>query len=257
MVEKYYEITESPGQKATKEQMERLYHRYRFAKGFIKGGNVLEVACGCGIGLNYLKEYAEQVTGGDIDEDNIRVASSIIKNKGINVLELDAQNLPFDNESFDTVILFEAIYYLNNPQDFTAEAHRVLKKSGTLIIGTVNRKWNDFHPSKYSTKYYSLSELNNLLSDSFSSVEFRGAFHANGGNIKSKIFSLLKKTASKLNMIPGSLKAREVLKRIFIGRLQPIPTEIFEGIAHYEEPVLLLEDNQTNDFKILYAIAVK
>ena len=40
------------------------------------------------------------------------------QNEEIRVFEMDAQSLPFPVGFFDVVILFEAIYYLSQPEDF-------------------------------------------------------------------------------------------------------------------------------------------
>lgn len=257
-MKRYHEITESPGQKATQEQIERLYQRYHFADEYAADRKVLEVACGSGIGLGYLAEHAVAVTGGDIDRKNIENAQkSYAGNKKIETLVLDAHNLAFDDQSFDLVLLFEAIYYLERPEQFISEAHRVLMGNGHLIICTVNRDWKDFHPSKYSTKYHSVPELNNMLAGMFPEVKVYGAFREANQGLKTKSLSVLKRSASKLDLIPGSLKAREFLKRIFIGKLTPIPDEVSEGMAEYVEPVEIKSDEPTEQYKIIYAVATK
>lgn len=56
----YSTVTEIPGNKISKEQLTRLYHRYHFASLFCKGKDVLEVACGGGMGLGYLAKFAKK-----------------------------------------------------------------------------------------------------------------------------------------------------------------------------------------------------
>ena len=254
----YSEITESTGQRATREQLERLYQRYRFASTQITGGAILEVGCGSGMGLAYLKRYASRVTGGDIDMQNIEAATQKHRgNREITVVHMDAHDLPFDDESFDTILLLETIYYLENPEQSVSEAHRTLSKKGKLIVCTVNKSWKDFHPSKYSRKYFSVPELDALLRNKFANREFYAAFEVEDATISTKMYSLVKRTASKLSLIPGSLKARELLKRLFIGELQPIPAEVSDGITEYREPVPLRKDCPTGRYKILYVVASK
>jgi hypothetical protein len=67
----------------------------------------------------------------------------------------------------------------------------------------------------------------------------------------------LKRSAAKLELIPGSLKARAYLKRIFMGRLVPLPPEITEGMASYEAPIEIPADKVNQDFKIIYAVGKK
>ncbi|GAB5045789.1 class I SAM-dependent methyltransferase [Thermodesulfovibrio sp. TK110] len=252
----YFQITEHPGLKATKEQVERIYHRYHFARKFAKGKDVLEVACGSGIGLGYLQEVANSVTGGDIDEKNIEIARKYYKDR-IKVEIMDAHSLPFPENSFDLVLLYEAIYYLKEPQSFIKEASRVLRDEGVLIICTVNKDWEDFHPSPYTYNYFSVPELYEALKNEFREIEMYGAFKVEYKGMKDKVVSLIKRLAVNFNLIPGSLSARAYLKRIFMGKLLPIPEELKEGMCEYYEPVPISLHKKCEEFKIIYAVAKK
>lgn len=57
---------------------------------------------------------------------------------GIEVVACDAESLPFADQSFDTVIGAEMIYYLDHPERFLAEAHRALKPGGRLLLSSAN-----------------------------------------------------------------------------------------------------------------------
>ena len=91
------------------------------------------------MGLSYLAKKANRVVGCDIDEDILKYPNETYKDReDITVMQADAQNLPFDDNSFDVVMLYEAIYYLPEPEKFVNEAKRILKDGGVLIICTVN-----------------------------------------------------------------------------------------------------------------------
>jgi len=75
--------------------------------------------------------------------------------------------------------------------------------------------------------------------------------------LKEKIIATIKKMAIALHLIPKTMKGKEFLKRIFFGKLIPLPPEITEGMADYEPPVEISVDKVTRDFKILYAIGKK
>ncbi len=257
MIPDYSHITETPGLKASKDQLDKAYHRYHFAGKFSIGKDVLEVACGSGIGLGYLAKEAKTVTGGDIDETNLSFARKHYYNrKNIFVLKLDAHKLPFADESFDALILFEAIYYLENPEKFVEESHRVLRKNGTLIIGSVNREWKDFHISPFAKKYFSAREICELLQNKFQSVKVYGAFNVEKG-LKANIISFIKQFAIRFNLIPGGLKARAYLKRIFMGELVDLPAELDKETIHFSVPVQIQTNTINKEYKILYAVASK
>lgn len=253
----YSEITESPGLQATQEQLERIYHRYHFAKQFAAEKNVIEIACGSGIGLSYLASVAKTVIGGDIDSTNIKTSKeNCIGNKKISVEKIDAHQLPLADNSCDLVLLYEAIYYLQHPEKFIEESYRVLRSGGKLIICSVNKDWKDFHPSPFVNKYFSVPEFYSLLNGKFMNVKIYGAFKTETG-IKAGIFSLIKRIALKLDLIPGSLKLRAYLKRIFIGKTNPLPKELHEGMAIYQPPVELDAKKNNSTYKIMYIVSEK
>lgn len=142
----YRTVTEVPEDRVTHEQFARMFHRYRFATNFCKGKDVLEIACGAGQGLGYLARKARRVVGGDCTENLIQSAREYYKDR-VELYLLDAHRLPFEDKSFDVVILYEAIYYLAQPEKFVAETRRVLREGGILLIATVNKDWSEFNPS--------------------------------------------------------------------------------------------------------------
>src|SRR5574340_766551 len=108
-------ITETPGLKATAEQAERLYHRYCFSRQFVDQNDVLEIACGSGIGLGYLSRQARRVVGVDIEERNVAKARAYYRGReNIKARVMDAHKMLFDDESFDLALLHEALYYLKD-----------------------------------------------------------------------------------------------------------------------------------------------
>lgn len=256
MVTDYTTVTETPGIKASKEQVARLYQRYHFALQFCQDKEVLEVACGAGQGLGYIAKVAKRVVGGDIDENNLRFAHERYEGRDdIELHLLDAHKLPFDDKSLDVVILYEAIYYLAYPEIFLDECRRITRKDGVLVICTVNKDWPDFNPSPYSTKYFSAQELYQLLNERFHDVQLYGAFQATTNSIRDRITSLIKRTVIALNLMPKTMKSKEIFKRIFFGKLVPLPSEIEEGMAEYVEPVPIPCDSPNFEHKVLYAIA--
>jgi ubiquinone/menaquinone biosynthesis C-methylase UbiE len=220
----YSAITETSGIKATNEQIARLYQRYQCAREFASGKDVLEIGCGAGLGLGYLAKFAKKVVGGDIEEKNISLAKRYYNGRpNITIDLMDAHNLPIPDGSFDLALLYETIYYLKDPEKCISEAARILRDNGILIVCTVNKDWEDFHPSPYTYKYFSAPGLYDLMSKKFREVKLYGGFPVNKSGTKNEIISLIKRIAIKLNLIPGSLKARAYLKRIFMGKQIPLP----------------------------------
>ena len=251
----YFAVTEIPGSKITAEQLARVCNRYYFASQFCPGKEVLEVACGPGVGLGYLAKFAKRVVAGDIDKNILRYAQKHYQGReNIELKLFDAHRLPFENGSFDVVILYEAIYYLTQPKRFVEEAYRMLREDGTFIICTVNKDWSDFNSSLFSTNYFSASELFSLLNQRFHSVEIYGAFPVTSNSIKDRIISLIKRTAVILRIMPKTMKGKEFLKRLFFGRLQTLPAEIDEKMAEYSPPLPISPASPNPYYMVLYAV---
>lgn len=251
---KYTSVTELPGSGATLEQISMLYTRYRFAAELCEGKAVLEVACGPGIGLGYLAQRARRVIGADYDERLLQQARSHYGRR-MPLLRLDAHALPFAARSFDVVILFEALYYLAAPERFVAEACRVLRPGGILLISTVNRDWSGFNPSPFTHRYLSAPELHELLAVSGFAVELYGGFSVRAQTARGRAIYAARRMAVALRLIPRTMRGKERLKRLIYGRLTPLPQEVSDGIVQAGELVPLPPSAPAPGFKVLYTVA--
>ena len=250
----YTAVTEATGTRVTREALSMLYLRYRMAATFCEGKDVLEVACGSGQGLGYLATKAKHIVGGDYTEGLLRMAYRYYGGR-IPLVRLDAHLLPFRNRSFDVVILYEAIYYLAQPDQCLAECRRVLRDQGVVLICTVNREWSDFNPSPLSTRYFSAQELTDLLRRQGFNIELYGSFPVSRGSVRDHIVSVIKRVAVRLHLIPRTMKGKEVLKKLFFGRLTPIPPEVTDGMAEAYPLVPITTNSPNSQYKVLYAIA--
>ena len=233
---KYTQVTEIPGQKATLEQLSMMITRYNLARVNTENLDIVEIACGSGIGLGYLAQYSKSVVGGDVD----KILTSIAKTNNsefsnVTVLELDAHNLPFKDNTFDALVIFEAIYYLIDINKFVKESLRVLKPNGKIIISTVNCLWDGFNPSPFSIKYYTPNELFDLFNkENYIEYDLLLGFYDShiGSN---KIISTIKKIAVKLNLIPKTMNGKKFLKWFFYGKLFDIPKILNNKFAPIQE----------------------
>lgn len=250
----YVTVSEIPGSGATADQLAMLYTRYHLAAEASGGKDVLEVACGAGIGLGYLARRARAVVGGDYDEVLLGYARAHYGN-AIGLLRLDAQALPFADRSFDVVILFEALYYLAAPERFVAEASCVLRPGGILLISTVNRDWPGFNPSPFSHRYLSVPELHEVLAVSGFAVELYGGFPVGAQTARGRAIYAARRMAVALRLIPRTMRGKERLKRLIYGRLIPLPHEVDDGMAQAGELVPLPPSSPAPGYKVLYAVA--
>ena len=219
-------VTELPRQGATRMQMSMLRTRYGWAAQYTAEKDVLDVACGAGLGLGWLAERARRVAAGDIDRQNCRIAREACRGQAnIRVDWMDALELPFEARSFDLVVLFEALYYLTDVPRFLAEAQRVLRPGGALLISTVNCEWSGFHPSFLHTRYWNAVDLSQALENAGFETRLRAGFPERDGGGRG-LRRRLKRVASHWGCIPRSMRAKAILKRLFYGRLERIPPRL-------------------------------
>ncbi|UCG45030.1 MAG: methyltransferase domain-containing protein [Candidatus Bathyarchaeota archaeon] len=105
--------------------------------GSISGGRVLDVATESGDFINSLmktlKAY-DYFIGIDISKKALETARKRFAGQPVKLVEMNAELLEFDNESFDTVCMAYSLHHLNRIDKVLTEMHRVLKPGGHLII---------------------------------------------------------------------------------------------------------------------------
>lgn len=249
-------VTELPNARANDEQISMLHTRYRLAGDLAAGRDVLEVACGSGIGLAHLAERANRVVGGDCDPELVEIARRQNGDR-IPIHQLDAEQLPFEDGSFDVVLLLEAIYYLPNPSAFIREARRVLRPSGQLLICSANCQREDFNPSPFSRAYLSANQLRELLGQEGLHVELFGGYPNRAQGLVDHLRGLCRRVAVKLKLIPKSMKWKSRVKQLFYWRLKPLPARL-EGPLDRAEALATIEPReQVSEYKVIYVIGTR
>ncbi|MDH3305350.1 MAG: metalloregulator ArsR/SmtB family transcription factor [Gammaproteobacteria bacterium] len=100
-------------------------------------GDLLDIGCGRGRLLKLLASRAHRVVGVDIDPDARRFARAEMLLAGLPNCTLrqgDMFSLPFADAEFDTIILDDVLAGTEQPQIALAEALRVLKSGGRILL---------------------------------------------------------------------------------------------------------------------------
>ena len=104
-----------------------------------KGGRILEIGVGTGISLPFYSKDTRLV-GADISEDMLKVARKRVETLGLSNVESleigDAENLRFEDSSFDVVMAQYVVSAVPNPQKALDEFARVVKPGGEIVIAT-------------------------------------------------------------------------------------------------------------------------
>ena len=111
-----------------------LTGRYRRLFGRAEG-RVLDVACGTGLNARYLPEDTEYV-GIDLSPDMLEKAKRTLDGLGreATLREMDAEDLDFPDDSFDTVISSLSTCTFPNPREALSEMNRVCKPDGRVLL---------------------------------------------------------------------------------------------------------------------------
>ena len=99
-------------------------------------GTLLDIGCSSGDWALHWKSRGWQAFGIDIDRKHLDIARS----RGIDAkfCDLNADKIPFPNNSFDLVFAGEVIEHLVDTDGFVAELMRVTKPAGYVLITTPN-----------------------------------------------------------------------------------------------------------------------
>lgn len=99
---------------------------------------LLNVGCGKGDYNYYLQDKFEEVVGIDVNKYDISIAKKLTRNKKIKYFVMNATNLKFKDNYFDTVICIDVLEHVKDRDRLLEEVHRVLKKDGQLILSVPN-----------------------------------------------------------------------------------------------------------------------
>ncbi|MCP4001051.1 MAG: metalloregulator ArsR/SmtB family transcription factor [Gammaproteobacteria bacterium] len=100
-------------------------------------GDLLDIGSGTGAVLCHLAGRAREATGVDISPAMRVVARTRIREAGVSNCTLrqgDMFALPFEADSFDTVLLDQVLTLAEKPRDALKEASRVLRPAGRLLV---------------------------------------------------------------------------------------------------------------------------
>jgi len=102
----------------------------------IKGKDILEVGCGRGGGLSYINRYLfpNSATGVDLNSKAVRFCKKHYSTENIKFSKANAQNLKFQDNSFDVIINVESAHRYSRMDIFLNEVYRTLRPDGVFLF---------------------------------------------------------------------------------------------------------------------------
>jgi SAM-dependent methyltransferase len=127
------------------------------ASGIGRGMRVLDVAAGTGNASIPAAESGASVTASDLTPELLEAGRSQAESSGLELewVEADAENLPFDDESFDVVMSSIGAMFAPHHQEVADELVRVCRPGGTIgllswtpegMLGALFRTMGPFAP---------------------------------------------------------------------------------------------------------------
>jgi SAM-dependent methyltransferase len=99
-------------------------------------GRVLEVGIGSGLNLPFYGRDVTGVIGVDPSPELLRMAETKVRSTAfaVDLVNRSAEELPFEDDSVDTVVMTWTLCSIPNPQAALREVRRVLKPDGELLF---------------------------------------------------------------------------------------------------------------------------
>lgn len=100
---------------------------------------VLDIGCGTGILSLGIAPFVASITATDTSPQMIAVAESKAESLSITNVEFrvcDGYALPYGDQAFNAVMLFNVLHLVNEPTALLHEAHRLLRPAGYLFTAT-------------------------------------------------------------------------------------------------------------------------
>ncbi len=101
----------------------------------LEGARILDVGCGIGTYVRRFRAFSEDVHGVDVEPERVEEASRELPN----IQVAPGEALPFADDVFDLVFLNEVIEHVDDDRRSIAEAVRVTRPGGHVVVFAPNR----------------------------------------------------------------------------------------------------------------------
>ena len=117
---------------------------YELLRPVVRQKTVLDLATGTGVIAKHLARYADHIEATDASQEMIEQAKQGVKSTKLYFSVQDMFQLPYADQSFDVVIVVNALHIVPEPEKALSEIRRVLKDDGVLVAPTFTHADNAF-----------------------------------------------------------------------------------------------------------------
>ena len=117
---------------------------YELLRPVVRQKTVLDLATGTGVIAKHIVRYADHIEATDASQEMIEQAKQGVKSTKLYFSVQDMFHLPYADQSFDVVIVVNALHIVPEPEKALSEIRRVLKDDGVLVAPTFTHADNAF-----------------------------------------------------------------------------------------------------------------
>ena len=117
---------------------------YELIRPLVRHKTVLELATGTGLIAKHIVNVAAHIEATDASAEMIAEAKRDTRSAKLHFSVQDMFRLPYANQSFNVVIVSNALHIVPQPEKALAEIRQVLKDDGVLIAPTFTHAGNSF-----------------------------------------------------------------------------------------------------------------
>ena len=157
---------------------------YELLRPVVRRKTVLELATGTGLIAKHIVRSADHIEATDASQEMIEQAKQGIKSTKLYFSVQDMFHLPYAEQSFDVVIVSNALHIVPEPERALAEIRRVLKEDGVLVAPTFTHADNAFF-GKVKAFFMKLAGF--PLHSKWTSHEYLAFLRENGWTVQKSI----------------------------------------------------------------------
>jgi SAM-dependent methyltransferase len=175
--------------------------------------NALDIGCGTGGNMNFLKSYCENISGLDCSEIAIKLAREKWPDLNFTMGDANMLSSKFPNEIFDFISLFNVMYHqwISDDKDLMSQIHSALRPGGYLLLTepAFMHLWRRHDEQDLGKRRYKMSEMCRILKESGYEVVFKTYFNSIS-YLPSLILSIIYKFSDKNKSADSKKGASEV-----------------------------------------------
>ena len=154
---------------------------YELLRPVVRHKTVLELAAGTGLIAKNIVSSANHIEATDASPEMIAEARRDNQSAKLHFSVQDMFHLPYADQSFDVVIVSNALHIVPEPERALAEIRRVLKDDGILVAPTFTHAGNDF---RGKVKAFFMKLAGFPLHSKWTSAEYLEFLRGNGWMVR-------------------------------------------------------------------------